>query len=134
MDEGNMRENNELWQIRQRLFICFVSLLLIIAGITCFFIFPDQGGNMLGSSILIAFSYFTTVRNLKWQLAEFVVFLSVLVITIYAYVFSERFSGWLFVPQCVYLFCQLGRVFVFEELKSAFRDYKRERGKKSGYS
>jgi hypothetical protein len=88
---------------------------------------------MLGSSLLIAFSYFITLRRQQGQLAEFIVLLSILTITIYAYAYPESLNSLLFIPQILYLFYQVGKLFIFKELSHTYRYFKRIWTEKRGY-
>lgn len=117
-----MRERRELWL---GFFRSCIPLILVFTGVACFFIFPEQGFNMLGSSLLIAFSYFTILRRQQGQLVEFIVLLSILAVTGYAYAYPESLGGLLFIPQVLYLLCQIGRLFIFKELKNTYRYFKR---------
>lgn len=123
-----MRETRELWL---RFFKSSFSLMLICIGFICVFIFPKQGFNILGSSVLIAFSYGTTLYLQKGQLLEFVLLLGILAVTGYAYAYPDSLSGLLFVPQIFYLFVQLGRLFVFKVIKHTYKHFKRRWLKKS---
>ncbi len=125
-----MHERHKVWL---RFLRSCIPLILVFMGAVCFFTFPEQGFNMLGSSMLIAFSYFTIIHRQQGQLAEFIVLLSILTITVYAYTY-ESLRGFLFLPQLLYLFYQMGRLFIFKELRNTYRHFRRMWVEKNRYT
>ncbi len=114
-----MREKNEILFMLLRYIIMF---MIVVAGVICFFIFPAQGFNMLGSSCLIAFSYWCVLNRRKGQLIESIILMGVLATTIFAYTSPDRWGGWLFLVQLCYFFYGMGKALsIFKEYKKAFQ-------------
>lgn len=96
----------------------------MVAGITCAFVFPEQGMNMAGSSILIAFSYLTVLFRPKKQWMESLILLSVITVTIFAYIFPETWNGALFLVQLLYFFYGIGKALIIEaNILGEFKDF-----------
>ena len=100
---------SERREILSRLIRVWLMFSIVVAGSICYFVFPDQGGNILLSSCGIAFSYYLLLCGRTWQWREVGIFLSVAAITGYAFVYPEKWNGFLFLPQLGYWFYAVGR-------------------------
>lgn len=101
--------------------------LIAMAGVICFFTIPDKRERMLGSALLISFSYFCVLFFQKSQWIESTILIVVIGLTAIAYIVHGRFNGVLFLPQLIYLFYGMGRAFIVKELKQTFRRLKQTR-------
>lgn len=117
----NMHESN---QMILRLVRVWIMFMIVVAGITCAFVFTEQGLNIFFSSQLIAFSYQTVMHRSEGQEIELLLLLSVIAITGYAYISPKTLNGFLFLPQLLYFFYGIGRLFIVRELMQTFRHFK----------
>ena len=96
-------------EILSRLLRVWVMFTIVVTGSICYFVFPEQGLYMLLSSCGGAFSYYLLLCRKTWEWNEVIIFLSVVAITVYAYVSPEQWNGFLFLPQLAYWFYALGK-------------------------
>ena len=101
-------------EVKLRLFRLFIMFLIALAGIVCFFVFPERGIDMAGSAIFIAISYMAILYYPKGQWIEALILLGVFSATICSYVFPNALRGYLSLPQILYFFYAMGKFFIIK--------------------
>ena len=104
--------------------LCRVTIMLLIAliGVICLFALPDLGVAICGSCLVISFSYMCVLYRLKGQRLESIILFTVIGSTLTAFFAPLKFGGIFFLPLLAYPFYGMGRAFIIQQIKEAFRD------------
>jgi hypothetical protein len=111
-------------EILLRLSRVTIMFLIAMVGAICFFTISDQGMTICGSCLVISFSYMCVLYRLKGQRLESIILLTVIGSTIAALFAPLKFGGIFFLPLLAYPFYGMGRAFIIQQIKEAFRDSK----------
>lgn len=93
-----------------RLCRVWVMFAVALSGIAAWITYPVQGGELLGSSLIISVGYLCVLFSPRGQIFEFLLLICSILATMCFYISPNMLNGVLCLPQWGYFFYCMGRV------------------------